>query len=136
MRILKEEELVPLRDALEDVQKFIRETERKTKPYYYFQFDNMINNIEICLQSNEQDMHLISEILLRDWLNANHELLGVSACRLFCSSCPEEAEKAYHFVELITEIEVYFEEEMPEEYKEEYNYDFCETFFDSGRSNK
>ncbi len=111
MKILKEEELVPLRNALEEVQKFIREIETKTVPYYYLQFDNMINNIEIYIQTDEQDMRHLNKVLLRDWLNANHTLLGVPACRLLYAPAPYEVENACHFIKLIMAVAVYFPEE-------------------------
>lgn len=130
MKELRKEELNSLKNVLEDLQKFIRNKEKKKLPYYYVQFDNMINNIEICLQSEELDTSLISHILFRDWTNANHELIGVSACELLCSDYPEHIEDAYHFIELITVVGSYFTEEDVEEYE------LNETFWGNGLSNK
>lgn len=115
MRMLKREELILLREALLNVQKFIRQTEKQKASYYYVQFDNMINNIGIYLLSDDVDLFRISEVLLRDWLNANHELLGVPACELFCGIQNERMEDTYRFWELIATVENYFPEEGEED---------------------
>lgn len=111
MRMLKREELILLREVLLNVQKMIQRTEKQQASYYYVQFDNMINNIGIYLLSDDVDLFRISEVLLRDWLNANHELLGLSTCELFCGIQNEGMEETYRFWELIATVENYFPEE-------------------------
>lgn len=114
MKKLNKSELISLRKALVDVQQFIRKVKKKSPPYYCLKFDNMINNIEIYLYSGDSDLCLISKILFRDWVNANHELIGIPASEWFCGRTTEQAEDAYHFAELIATIETYFLE-MEEE---------------------
>lgn len=127
MRSLKEEQLIPLRNTLREVQKFIREfvneAEQKILPYYYFRFDDMINNIEICLQSEELDLRQISAILERDWRSANHELIGIPGCENFAKGIEKKEITAYRFAELLIVVEEYFEEDG-------------ETFWTERRSNK
>lgn len=122
MRNLKCEELITLRMALSKVQKFISKVEKKQTSYYYVQFDNMINNIELFFYSGDTDTSLISEILLRDWGNANDELIGIPACELLWIKKPEQKEKIYHLWELIAAVEIYFpEEEEDDEFFYEIN---------------
>lgn len=111
MRELKRVELISLRTALMDVREFIQRTEKQKTAYYYVQFDNMINNIELFFYSGDTDTRLISEILLRDWGNANDELIGIPACELMWIKKPEHKEEIYQLWELIAAVEIYFPEE-------------------------
>lgn len=119
MRKLKREDLILLREALLNVQMFIQSMENQRMPYYYLQFDNMIHNIGIYLLSDDADVCLINEILLRDWMNANHELLGLQACELICEIQNERIEEACRFFELMAIVEAYFLENEEEYEKDE-----------------
>lgn len=110
MKVLKKNDLISLRKALLDVQQFIRKVKKQRMPYYYLQFDNMINNIEIYLYSDDSDVYMISKILFRDWLNANNELIGIPASEWSCEKAFGNREDVYLFLELIANIEVYFQE--------------------------
>lgn len=110
MKKLNRKDLISLRKALMDVQQFIRKVKQREIPYYYLQFDNMINNIDIYLYSEDTDIYLISEILFRDWLNANNELIGIPSNEWSCMKTFGDREKVYRFLELIAAIDVYFQE--------------------------
>lgn len=110
MKELNKKELISLRKALMDVQQFIRKVKQQRMPYYYLQFDNMINNIEIYLYSEDTDIYLISEILFRDWLNANNELIGIPSNEWSCMKTFGDKEEVYRFFELIAIVEAYFQE--------------------------
>ena len=108
MRRLDRNELISLREALADVLQFVWEVKRQRTTYYGLQFENMINNIGIFLYSGDTDVYMINEILLRDWLNANDELLGIPGSDWFCAKTAKEAEDACRFLELIAIVEAYF----------------------------
>lgn len=111
MKILNKQELTSLQNALMDVQQFIRKVNQQRTPYYYLQFEKMIHNIGIYLYTDDTDMYKINEILLRDWLNANHRLLGIPGDDWNCGKTVEETGEIYRFFELIAAVEVYFQDE-------------------------
>ncbi|WP_251392171.1 hypothetical protein [Mediterraneibacter agrestimuris] len=123
MKELNKKELISLRKALMDVQQFIRKIKPQRMPYCYIQFDNMLNNIEIYLYCEDTDIYLISEILFRDWKNANHELLGISASEWNCMKSFGDKGEVYRFWELIAIIEAYFQE------TNETEEDFYQTYY-------
>lgn len=111
MKELKKEDLITMRESLKKLQGCIRRAEVHETPYYYVQFDHMIHNIAIYLYTGDTDSEALYTVLLRDWLNANHDIIGLSSCKLLQTNDPERNDETFLFLELLTEVEGYFLED-------------------------
>lgn len=105
---LQMEELVPLRNALEELMCFVQKWQYGGIPYFYHYLDYMKNNIEICictLEDIEQDLVQLETILRRDWTAANDADTGIPSCILFGDS---QREQVLQYLELLGEVGQYF----------------------------
>lgn len=105
---LKREELLSLRDALNELMKFIRKLQCNEVPYFYHFLDYMKNNIEFCVCIQSDDMEHLEEILLRDWTAANDTFLGIPSYNFFDESSEGQQELCVQYLILLAEIEKYF----------------------------
>lgn len=136
MKEMSQKELIFLKDMLKKVQKFIRERESGRIPYCYVQLEYMFHNIEIYLQSGEQNFQLLREILQRDWENANHQLIGISSSKLMDTASYEKIEDAIQFMRMITEIDAFFQEDAGTEELDVEENEEDETFLRVSQSNR
>lgn len=105
---LKKEELIPLRDALNELMKFVRKWNQNDTPYFYHFLDYMKNNIEFCVCMQSDDMEHLEEILIRDWTAANDAYLGIPSYDFFEEDSEEKGELYIQYLILLEEIEKYF----------------------------
>lgn len=105
---LKKEELLPLRDALNELMKFIKKWQQNDTPYFYHFLDYMKNNIEFCICTQSDDMEHLEEILIRDWTAANDGYLGIPSYDFFTGYNEENGELYIQYLILLAEIEKYF----------------------------
>lgn len=135
MREMSRKELIFLKDMLKKVQKFIWERGSGRVPYCYVRFEYMFHNIEIYLQSGEENLQLLCEILQRDWEKANHQLVGISSSKLMDTATYEKMEDAIQFIRMITEIDAFFQEEVGVEELDLEEGEEDETFLPVSQSN-
>lgn len=135
MREMSRKELIFLKDMLKKVQKFIWERESGRVPYCYVRFEYMFHNIEIYLQSGEENLQLLCEILQRDWEKANHQLVGISSSKLMDTATYEKMEDAIQFIRMITEIDAFFQEDVGVEELDLEESEEDETFLPVSQSN-
>lgn len=82
MRTFTKEELKALRLSITELLEFIRHVKWKDEPYFYRSLDNMKNNIEIYLYTQNGEARLLCEVLSRDWQAANDRFTGIPSCEL------------------------------------------------------
>lgn len=111
MKKTRIDELLELREALGNLQKFIRYFSGGELPYFYRMLDYMKNNIEIYLQTGEKDFISLNEILYRDWCEANNLWYGIPAFHISQKVCRESVELYYQYAILVHEVARYFDEE-------------------------
>lgn len=136
MREMSRKELIFLKDMLKKVQKFIWERGSGRVPYCYVRFEYMFHNIEIYLQSGEENLQLLCEILQRDWEKANHQLVGISSSKLMNTATYEKMEDAIQFIRMITEIDAFFQEDAGTEELDAEENEEDETFLRVSQSNR
>lgn len=136
MREMSRKELIFLKDMLKKVQKFIWERGSGSVPYCYVRFEYMFHNIEIYLQSGEENLQLLCEILQRDWEKANHQLVGISSSKLMDTATYEKMEDAIQFIRMITEIDAFFQEDVGVEELDLEENEEDETFLSVSKSNR
>lgn len=108
MRELQKEELVPLRDCLDELLDFIQELGMSNVPYFCKFVERMKDNLEICILVQYEGWERIEHILRRDWNAANHKLIGIPDFRI-CEECLSKKEQLdFQFIELTARIESYF----------------------------
>lgn len=108
MRNLKPEELLALRDALDEFMQFINELHGREIPYFYQHLDYMKNNIEFCVCTQSDDLEHLEELLIRDWNLANDAYLGIPSYEIFDDDGRESVELCIRYAVLLAEIEKYF----------------------------
>lgn len=110
MKSLRKNELVPLRDCLNELLDFFQELKIKETPYFLKYVERMKYNLEICIIVQYVEWEKIEQILKRDWKAANHRLIGIPGM-LFCEEVfLKSSEQEIQFIELIARIEAYFRE--------------------------
>ena len=107
MAKLRQEELIPLRDALNALMKFVRELQWKEIPYFYRFLDYMKNNIEFCVCTHSDDLEHLEEILLRDWKKANNTYLGIPSYDFFENDDTDVTEMSCQYIALLSEVDRY-----------------------------
>ena len=107
MSKLKEDQLIPLRDALNELMDFVKEFQWKEIPYFYRFLDYMKNNIEFCVCTHSDDMEQLEEILLRDWKKANNMYLGIPSYKLFSDNGQDMTEMYCQYISLLEKIDRY-----------------------------
>ncbi|HJA67886.1 hypothetical protein B5F07_04655 [Lachnoclostridium sp. An169] len=110
MKIGKKE-LRTMRDDLEKLTEFIRETEKGHLPYFYRCFDTMKNNIEIffCVGNDEDDIDDFLPVLERDWEASHMMLIGVQDYDLRDNNPDIDPRMCVYFAALIASVAKYFE---------------------------
>lgn len=102
------EKLVNLRNALDELERFIYYFSGGELPYFYRMLDYMKNNIEIYLTIRSEDLIRLDEVLYRDWCEANHMVYGISTFQISSKVCEESIELYYQYARLVQKIEDYF----------------------------
>lgn len=105
---LEAEQLVPLRDALEEFMLFVKKWEDQRVPHFYRYLDFMKNNIETCICIREDwgdGLIYLRKLLQRDWNKANNEYVGIPSCTLFKES---QKELFLQYLGLLDEVRSYF----------------------------
>ena len=109
---LKAEQLVSLRDALEDLMLFVKKWQDHDVPDFYRYLDFMKNNIETCILTREdrgEGLIYLRKILQRDWDKANDECVGIPSCTV----CAEDRRELFlQYLGLLDEVESYFALDM------------------------
>lgn len=105
MTSLDREELVPLKESLDELLDFIRELQMEEIPYFYRCLENMKYNLETCFLVQYEGWEQMEQILLRDWSAANHAQIGIPGFDFSAESAAEKAELDCRFIELIANIE-------------------------------
>lgn len=107
-------QLIPLRDALNSLMKFVREIPSVGIPQFYCFLDYMKNNIEIYLyapmDANEWETLFLrlKDILIRDWREANHSVWGIPAFDLLIGERENKTELCLEFLQLVSVIDGFF----------------------------
>lgn len=107
MSKLREEQLIPLRDALNELMEFVKGFQWKEIPYFYRFLDYMKNNIELCVCTHSDDMEQLEAILLRDWEKANNRYLGIPSYELLSDDSQDMTEVYCQYIALLTKIDKY-----------------------------
>lgn len=105
---LEAEQLVSLRDAVEELMLFVKKWQGHGIPDFYRYLDFMKNNIETCIYTREaqgEGLVYLGELLQRDWDKANDEYVGIPSCVLFKES---QSELFLQYLGLLDEVESYF----------------------------
>lgn len=100
--------LVNLRNALDELERFICYFSGGELPYFYRMLDYMKNNIEIYLRIRSEDLIRLNEVLYRDWHEANHMVYGISTFQISRKVCEESVELYYRYAHLVQKVEDYF----------------------------
>ena len=100
--------LLKLRNALEELQKFVAYFSGGDLPYFYRMLDYMKNNIEIYLTIRSRDLISLEEILYRDWCEANNMWYGLLSFQISENVCEESVELYYQYSLLVKEVADYF----------------------------
>lgn len=108
MRKTQIEKLVKLRNALEDLEKFVYYFSGGELPYFYRMLDYMKNNIEIYLTVRSKDLLQLEAVLYRDWQEANHMLYGLATFQISDKVCEESIELYHQYALLVQEVAKYF----------------------------
>lgn len=109
---LEAEQLVSLRDALEDLMLFVKKWQNSDIPHFYRYLDFMKNNIETCIYTREdwgEGLIYLRKILQRDWDKANDEYVGIPSCMLFEEN---QRELFLQYLGLLDEVGSYFDLDM------------------------
>jgi len=107
-RNLEAEQLVPLRDALEELMLFLYNWQDCGVPHFYRYLDFMKNNIETCICTREdqgEGLIYLRMLLQRDWDKANDEYVGIPSCVLFQEG---QRELFLQYLGLLDEVGSYF----------------------------
>lgn len=102
------EKLVNLRNALDELERFICYFSGGELPYFYRMLDYMKNNIEIYLKIRSEDLIRLEEVLYRDWREANHMVYGISTFQISSKVCEESIELYHQYALLVQKVEAYF----------------------------
>ena len=114
MEHFERNQLIPLRDALNSLMKFVREIPSVGIPQFYCFLDYMKNNIEIYLyapmDANEWETLFLrlKDILIRDWREANHSVWGIPAFDLLIGERENKTELCLEFLQLVSVIDGFF----------------------------
>ena len=114
MEHFERNQLIPLRDALNSLMKFVREIPSAGIPQFYCFLDYMKNNIEIYLyapmDANEWETLFLrlKDILIRDWREANHSVWGIPAFDLLIGERENKTELCLEFLQLVSVIDGFF----------------------------
>lgn len=108
MKNSKRISLMELKDALENLEKFVVYFSGGERPYFYRMLDYMKNNIEL-YQKTGGDLQSLDEILYRDWCEANNLWYGLSSFKISEHVCKESIEIYYQYSLLVKKIADYFE---------------------------
>lgn len=108
MRTEQMQKLLRLRNALDELQKFVLYFSGGELPYFYRMLDYMKNNIEIYLTVQSMDFAGLEEILYRDWCEANNMWYGISSFQISKDVCEESVELYYQYACLVKKIAEYF----------------------------
>ncbi len=107
-RNLEAEQLVSLRNALEELMLFLEKWQDCGVPDFYRYLDFMKNNIETCIYTREdqgEGLIYLRKLLQRDWDKANDEYLGIPSCMLFQEG---QRELFLQYLGLLDEVGSYF----------------------------
>lgn len=105
---LEKEQLVPLRDALNDLIRFLRQWKDSNIPYFSRYLQYMKDNIEICMYSQDDwgdGLAYLKDTLQRNWNEANDDFMGIHSCELFGEG---QRELFLQYLGLLEEVEQYF----------------------------
>ena len=83
---LEKEQLVPLRDALNNLIRFLQRWKDNSIPYFYRYLQYMKDNIEICMYTQDDwgdGLAYLKDILQRNWDEANDDFMGIHSCPIF-----------------------------------------------------
>ncbi len=108
MRRDEVKKLEKLRNALDDLQKFVYYFSGGDLPYFYRMLDYMKNNIEIYLMIQSEDLIGLEEVLYRDWYEANHMIYGIATFEISNKVCEESIELYHQYARLVQEVADYF----------------------------
>ncbi len=114
MKNLERSQLIPLRDALNSLMKFVRDIPSIGIPQFYRFLDYMKNNIEIYLYAPmdaaewEELFLRLKTILIRDWENANHSVWGIPTFDLLLEEQEYRTELCMEFIQLVSVIDGFF----------------------------
>ena len=114
MEHFERNQLIPLRDALNSLMKFVREIPSVGIPQFYCFLDYMKNNIEIYLyapmDANEWETLFLrlKDILIREWREANHSVWGIPAFDLLIGERENKTELCLEFLQLVSVIDGFF----------------------------
>lgn len=109
---LKSEQLVLLRDALNNLMLFVEERHNDGVPHFYRYLDFMKNNIETCIYTRDDQgdgLEYLVKILLRDWNEANDEYIGIPSYEF---KEENQRELCVQYLGLLDEVERYFIPDM------------------------
>lgn len=114
MKDFERNQLIPLRDALNSLMKFVRGIPSIGIPQFYRFLDYMKNNIEIYLYapmngSEWEDLFLrLKAILIRDWEKANHSVWGIPTFDLLIEEQENKTELCLEFIRLVSVVDGFF----------------------------
>lgn len=99
------DQLVPLKECLEELLEFIQELKVEEIPYFYRSIENMKYNLEICCLVQYEGWEQLESILIRDWKAANHMLLGIPGFDIRADNPDKKDELNCRFLELVSNVE-------------------------------
>lgn len=99
------DQLVPLKECLEELLEFIQGLKVEEIPYFYRSIENMKYNLEICCLVQYEGWEQLESILIRDWKAANHMLLGIPGFDIRADNPDKKDELNCRFLELVSNVE-------------------------------
>ena len=103
MRKLLKKNLSPLKEALDELEVFVRRMDQAEYAYFYRQVERMKNNADICTVVPHVDWEQLEEILIRDWNLIKQMYDCLWKLEL------ETGMERYRFLQLLTLIEWYLD---------------------------
>lgn len=103
MKTLRKEELLPLKQTIDEVLELIRRQNLKEVPYFMKFLERMRCNLRTCMLVEYEGWEQLEHTLKRDWKEANHIVTGIPAFQFTCEQKSLEKE----FTNLIIDIEFY-----------------------------
>ncbi len=105
---LEKEQLIPLRDALNNLIRFLQKWKDSSIPYFFRYLQYMKDNIEICIYTQDDwgdGLVYLEDILQQNWNDANDDFWGIHSCELFGEG---QRELFLQYLGLLEEVEQYF----------------------------
>lgn len=106
----KRTELVCLKNAVGELQEFVKSFSNGNLPYFYRFLDYMQNNIDLFLRVGGKDYFSLQEVLYRNWYEANNSWIGISTFCISDEVCEESIDIYYQYAMLVRKVADYFEE--------------------------